>query len=297
MTKLGLVSSVMLLSALCGSCDNRTAQTSGNFSFQKLTKSARGNINLSIILDVTDRIAPKKGDMKDKDLEYINNILCAFTNHILNKRLIQIDDKITFYICPDKGLDNYVKKLNVELKGGAGSSLTLPYISDINIRSKTILEELYEQRIMTGEQNHWDDGGDIIRILRDYGSDLCVQDGYENKVIMITDGFSWEANSSTTDGGNKSNTLIPQNLKQFDHSGWENQYTDGDYGYIPLNENIDADFLILGLTKSPSGPYSYEILKHYWAELLKDKVKTYDLLRNDSPSTLKPVIEKFIWGE
>jgi hypothetical protein len=56
-------------------------------AFAKESKAQAQNLNISFLLDLSDRIDPKKNpDFYQRDLGYIKSIETAFVNHVKGKR-------------------------------------------------------------------------------------------------------------------------------------------------------------------------------------------------------------------
>ncbi|MBC8298179.1 MAG: hypothetical protein H8E55_20630 [Pelagibacterales bacterium] len=286
----------VIIFALLISCISDTQNNKTNLDFPKLATN-RPNLNLSIILDLSDRISPDKDNMKDYDLDYINDILFAFSTHIVNKRVIRLNDNINYFILPpgDLNADQQIRKINYHIDR---SSSNCNKDSIISITSNTIktLNSIYDNRISYASSINWDDGADLWGFMHDKSNDLCVENNFKNKIIIITDGYIW-SNEDNIVYANKTNNLIQQDLAKLGltNSNWEDIYTNNNYGFITLEQSINADVLIIGLDKSTNNPYSLDILKKYWTDWLEESVNLLILKEKDVPSNIKPVIEKFIW--
>ena len=91
----------MLLSIVIISCkDNpKPKEIIHSHDFPKV--SANKNLNISVLLDLSDRINPEKYpspamDFYRRDIGYLKTIAENFEAHIMNKKLIKIDDKYRY---------------------------------------------------------------------------------------------------------------------------------------------------------------------------------------------------------
>ena len=64
-----------------------------------LLDNKENNLNLSIFLDLSDRITAPKA--VQKDVEYLKSIAQSFTNHVKTKKLILLNDQIQLYFNPE----------------------------------------------------------------------------------------------------------------------------------------------------------------------------------------------------
>jgi len=78
------------------------------------------NLNISILLDLSDRISPKKYPNKSmefylRDVGYINSVAEAFTNHVRAKKVRKVNDKMQLFFDPAP-LNPEINALSKELK-------------------------------------------------------------------------------------------------------------------------------------------------------------------------------------
>src|SRR5690554_2668221 len=101
-----LMSTLFLL--IMGSCkndNNSTTVVQSDCQPVKKLPPRTENLNVSIFLDLSDRISPVRSpnpamDYWKRDLGYIEAIVGAFQNHLRSKRVSMMDDNIKLRIHP-----------------------------------------------------------------------------------------------------------------------------------------------------------------------------------------------------
>src|SRR5690554_5332144 len=113
-----LISFILIISM--SSCKKDVSEKQPELDCQpvkKLTPRTE-NLNLSIFLDLSDRISPVRSpnpamEYWKRDLEYIESIVSAFQNHIRHKRVSIINDNIKLRIHP---LPHNIPEINEVIK-------------------------------------------------------------------------------------------------------------------------------------------------------------------------------------
>jgi hypothetical protein len=79
------------------------------------------NLNISILIDLSDRIDPEKYpnpsmQYYQRDLEYIKAIKTGFINHIKGKKVMQLNDQMQIFFNPEPSdfkINDFAKQLKV----------------------------------------------------------------------------------------------------------------------------------------------------------------------------------------
>ncbi|MGB0177369.1 MAG: hypothetical protein ACPF9D_09390, partial [Owenweeksia sp.] len=117
-----MIKKVIVLAVLLGACqsdpgteatDKRSIQ-SGTAKASKL--DSRTNLNISILIDLSDRIDPLKYpnstmEYYQRDTGYIASVVGAFSRHVSGKKVITINDRIQTFIDPLPQSPGIVKNL------------------------------------------------------------------------------------------------------------------------------------------------------------------------------------------
>jgi hypothetical protein len=227
-------------------------------------------LNISILLDLSDRINPDKHKMQImKDSILLLNIVRNFKNFIMQKGTFAAFDKINFFFHPmpeDSETISISEQMNIDL-------------SKLDVRSKkmifnnlentfaTNINRLYQKTIKEGKYI----GSDIYRFIKDGAYDKCVINDprYINILIVITDGYLYFKNS-LTQIKNRTTYLGPASsvLQKFrTNPNWKDLFNTGDYGFITPNVNLDnLNVLILEINPVAQFPQDFDIIKEFWSK-------------------------------
>ena len=263
--------------------------------------SDRPDLNLSILLDLSDRINPDKYpdaamEFYQRDLGYINSIAESFEVHLRNKRSIKINDQIQLYIDPepaDKKLNKKLEDLKLKFKQDNATKDKILSVSDAY---DSIPKFIYEAAI-------FDDayvGSDVWRFFKNKVNDFCIEDNHRNILVILTDGYIYHKNTLLEEE-NLTSYLTPQTIKRFglNTSSWEEKMTGGKYGFIPANKNLeDLEVLVLGINPDPKNPYEEDVIFKYWQVWFQAMgIEHYEIKQALLPSDMKGIIQEFIWNE
>lgn len=293
--------SLVLISCKDDSCkdDPKSDKIIHNHEFPKV--SANDNLNISVLLDLSDRINPEKYpapamEFYRRDVGYLKSIAENFEAHIMNKRMIKIDDKIQVFIDPEPSDKNLNEKLN---------ALKIVFNKDVATK-KGILETckkydsistlIYEAAI---KDDHYI-GSDTWRFFKNKVNDYCITDGYRNILIVLTDGYIYHKDTKIKEG-NRTTYLTPQDIKSFgfNKSGWKEKFDQQDYGFVTANKNLsNLEVLVLGINPDHKNPYEEDVIRAYWSKWLEEmSVKSFEIKQADLPSNMERVIRDFILKE
>lgn len=283
---------------------------------EKLT-GERKNLNISIFLDLSDRISEKRNPLSgmgqvERDFGYINSITSAFQNHLRNKPTRSINDRITTYFnpLPDNidSINDLSEKLKIEF---SKNNATLENICEVNDKYSEITDVIYNAMLEQKEPLATDDndpypGSDIFGFFKSNVKDYCVKDGYRNILFILTDGYEYyePGNPNIDESTKKSNYLLSRllNSEGFNKNNYLNKIKDG-YGFqVPVQGLEDLEVYVIGL--SPHESWELDVLNHYWSDWLKEMgVKNFQgedskqfLKKTDLPSNLDESIKEIIYS-
>lgn len=292
---------VLLLSCQsCGFSDTQNKQTEEKQSADavKKTNSRNQNLNISLFLDLSDRISPTKYpnqsmEYYQRDLGYISSISKAFNLHVRSKKIIQMNDRIQIFFDPapsNPEINSLAKQLKIEL---TKDNVTKDKLSRINSDYSNLTKQIYELAI---SDNHYI-GSDIWRFFKSNAKDYCIKEGYRNILVIFTDGYVYHEDTKLMEG-NKSSYLTPSVISKFglNKSNWNQIMADKDYSFITPTSGLDSvEILVLGINPSKNNPYEEDVIKSYWNNWFdKMGVKKYLIRTTDLPSNLDEVIQDFI---
>ncbi|WP_298510583.1 hypothetical protein [uncultured Kordia sp.] len=301
MKKSRLINPILLLTFLmCFACEEvvkeQKEQESKNVS--TLVMSQNQNLNISLLLDLSDRINPEKyGDASmeyfEMDVGYIQSVAEAFIAHLSEKNKHRMNDKMQLYFDPspkNKNINNLSKSLKFKVDKSNASKKTL---NDIKHLYKINSQKIYELAI---EDNAYV-GSDMWRFFKSKIHDLCISKTHRNILIILTDGYIYHKNSQMQEG-NKTTYLTPQFIRKhkLNTKNWKQRFVDKEFGFIPAAENLEnLEVLVLGINPDKKNPYEEDVIEEYWKHWLHDmNVKHYEIKTAILPADMDKIIKDFI---
>ncbi|MFN4111306.1 MAG: hypothetical protein ACK4G1_03465, partial [Ignavibacteria bacterium] len=151
------------------------------------------NLNLTILIDLSDRISIKKNpDQVEKDLYIINSVLSAFKKFLYHKGVIQSDDKIKVIFYPinnnsifQETADSlYIDFEQIELQE---RKRTFASLNDLFNRN---LKKIYS---IASQANSYP-GSDLFNYFKHRVVDDCIllDSRFINVLVILTDGYLFD---------------------------------------------------------------------------------------------------------
>jgi len=264
-----------------------------------VTKNAISeNYNISILVDLSDRISIKKNpnptmEFYQRDLGYIKSLSEAFTDHLKAKRIRQMDDKMQLFFNPEPlnpTINSISQKLKIKIdKNNASKDL----LNSINANYASQSSKIYESAIKDDKYI----GSDIWNFFDSKVQDQCIDDGYRNILVILTDGYMFYEGAQIKDG-NLSSYLTPALIKQngLNNNDWEQKFKDNNFGFIKSKNDLsNLEVLVLGINPGKNNPYEEKVINAYWTKWLSDmKIKHFEIKNADLPSNMDKIIKDFI---
>ncbi|WP_417558357.1 hypothetical protein [Mesoflavibacter zeaxanthinifaciens] len=261
----------------------------------------RENINVSILLDLSDRIDSEKYpnptmDYYLRDAGYIRSIAEAFEIHVRSKRSNLINDKIKLFIDPEptkKGLDKRLDLLRINFDR---NNAKREAILQTSIKYDSISKLIYEDAI--ADNNYV--GSDIWGFIKNRAKDYCIEKGKRNILVILTDGYIYHKDNLRLEDG-KSSYLTQQLIKKFglNNGDWRESMNSKDYSFIVPEINLsDIEILVLGINSHEIRPYGDDIITEYWKDWLSAlNVGKFAIKQTGLPVNLDKTIKEFILDE
>lgn len=265
---------------------------------EKTTEDVSNNLNISILLDLSDRISPTKFPNQTmeyylRDVGYINSVAEAFKKHLSTKRVMQADDKIQLFFDPAP-FNPEINKISNDLK----MEITRDNISkeELNkIKEKYTSESLAIYKLAIKDNNYV--GSDTWKFFKNKINDYCIEDNYRNILVVLTDGYIYFKDTKIQEG-NMTTYLTPEVIRAngLNKSNWSETMINQKNAFIPANTDLsNLEILVLGINPNTKNAYEEDVIKAYWTNWFdKMKVKRYEIHSSELPSNMDKVIEKFI---
>ena len=256
------------------------------------------NYNISILLDLSDRISLKKNpnptmEYYERDLGYIKSISEAFTQHLKTKRIRQIDDKMQLFFNPEP-LDPEINSISKNLRIAIDkNNVSKDFLNSINANYASKTSQIYDSAI---KDDHFI-GSDIWNFFDTKVKDQCIENDYRNILIVLTDGYMFHENSITTEG-NRTSYITPKLIQKngLNTSEWKKKFDQQDFGFIKVNDDLsNLEVLVLGINPEKNNPYEEKVIKAYWTKWFTEmNIKHFEIKNADLPSNMEKIIQDFI---
>lgn len=254
--------------------------------------------NISILLDLSDRISLKKNpnptmEYYQRDLGYIKSVSEAFTEHLKSKRIRQINDKIQLFFNPepqDPAINTIAKNLRISIdKNNASKDL----LNSINSNYALQTSKIYDSAI---KDNNYT-GSDIWSFFDSKVKDQCIEKGYRNILIVLTDGYMFYEGTVMKDK-NRTTYITPELIRKngLNTTDWDKKLLEQDFGFIKANDDLsNLEVLVLGINPAKNNPYEEKVIRSYWSKWLTEmKIKHFEIKNADLPSNMEKIIKDFI---
>lgn len=278
----------------CGKPAEKTAETTVPQS-----SSSSKNLNISILIDLSDRIDPEKNanptmEFFQRDIEYIKSIDKGFLDHIKTKKVIQLNDQMQVFFNPEPS-DPKMNELTKELRVSFDKNTTKDNIDLVDKKYSTLPSQIYQSAIRDNQYI----GSDIWEFFKNKVKDYCIKDDHRNILFILTDGYIYHKDSKFSEG-KKTSFLTPELIKslKLNSSDFKARINDNALGFIKANDDLEnLEVIVLGINPAKGNPFEGDVIKEYWENWFKEmKIKHYQIKSADLPSNLEPIILKAISG-
>lgn len=279
-------------------CNEDKPKESNPAQKNETSKKSLDNLNISIVLDLSDRINPKKYpnesmEFYQRDAAYIKSVAEAFVQHLRQKKVRQMNDRIQVFFDPEPNnpkINSISNQLKFDVNRYNASLDLLDSIQDV-YSSKPI--EIYKLAI---EDNQYV-GSDTWGFFKGKVKDYCIDPEYRNILVLLTDGYMYHKDRKRKDD-NKTNYIRPQDIRSFKltSSKWDERYEEYEFGFIPATENLEnLEILVLGINPDSKNAYEGDVIDRYWQDWFNSMdVQKFELETADLPSNLDKIIKEFI---
>lgn len=260
-----------------------------------ILNNKENNLNISVLLDLSDRIEESK--TKQKDSAYLSSLAKYFIEHVKQKKLILLEDRMQLFFNPepsDKKINEIAKKLKVVFTKETSKAR----IGETLLLYGNIPSELYDLAKYDAENLGGYPGSDIWRFFKDNVKDYSIDECHRNILVILTDGYMFY-NKTVMNEKNRTSYLTPKSLTslKLNKSSWKNEMKKKDLGFIPANSELNnLEVLVIGITShNDENAYAQDIIEAYWKKWFDEMgVKKYKIKNADIPSSIEKVISDFI---
>jgi hypothetical protein len=263
-----------------------------------IVKNKQNNLNISILLDLSDRIEQPKSI--EKDVAYLGSVSKAFINHVKTKKLVLLEDRIQLFFNPEPS-SSAINEIAEKLKISFTKNTPQEIIEETQTLYNNEPLKLYEfaKKDAGGVSQNYP-GSDIWRFFKDNVRDYSIDNCHRNILVILTDGYMYFDKTEMKEGG-RTSYLTPKYLSKLNlkKSNWKEEMTKNNLGFIPATKNLeDLEVLVLGIKSlNDENPYAQDIIEAYWEKWLSEMgvdKSNYKIKSDVIPSNMEKVITSFI---
>ncbi len=258
-----------------------------------ICKNQKNNLNISILLDLSDRI--DRPSQQENDLHLLKDIAQLFSNHVQQKRILQLEDRISLFFEPDPSVtqtQEVIDKLKFTITRQATST---------NIQAITKQYAHYPPKLYALAQQNPDTkkGAALWRFLKNKAQNHCVKKCHRNILIIFTDGYLYHKGDflkvkNRTTYINRQLLNTPA-LFSYD---WKKYVQEKNMGILwdRTQQLQDLEIIVIGIDQNEhKNPNAQEIITYYWEQWFAEMGITHYVIRPaDAPAYLSEVITDFI---
>ncbi|WP_242156373.1 hypothetical protein [Aestuariivivens sediminis] len=289
---------IVLLFLGITSCIDDSKENKSTLNGASINTNDVQNLNISFLLDLSDRIDPEKYPNPSmeyflRDVEYIKSVSEAFYTHLKRKKVRQMNDKIQMYFDPEPRNQN-INSISEDLRFNVSrQNASLELLDEIKEFYAEKPIKIYELAIKDDKYV----GSDTWRFFKTKVNDFCIEDGYRNILVILSDGYIYHKDTKIRQD-NQTTYLTPQDIRAFklDTNNWDEKMSTENYGFIPAAENLDnLEILVLGINPDTKNDFEEDVIMSYWSNWFNEmKVKRYEIKTAGLPSDMDKIIKDFI---
>lgn len=280
-TFISLLSVIFLFLAYrCTSCDS--THTGTDTIPESESNSIPKPLNISVYLDLSDRLTRDlTPSQAERDTAIINHLIDIFVNDAVKNGKIA-DSKnhfqIFFYPAPKNSqIATLAKGLNVDLEKTDIKDKKI-VLRDMKSQFEKSLSVLYSDAIAASNWNGSDVWGFFSNKKVD---DMCIRDGYRNILVILTDGYLFDANNKIKEG-NAYSYILPQTLAVPESS-------------LIVKRNGLENLDVLMLEINPYDPKQQEALTDKLQNWFSDMgINKFVVANTDLPVNIEHTIDRFM---
>ena len=286
----------------CTSDKKNESKKENNNTKESASVKKDKQLNITILLDLSDRIEPTKYPSKpehfERDIEIVNYFTKIFKKDMEEKGAFMAKGKMKVIFSPrpnDEEINKIASELTVDLSKAKNTKEKKQIFDNVSSNFRENLNSIYSKTIET--KNY--PGSDIWRFFKNDVSDYAITNNkeYRNILVILTDGYLFHEDSNDKEG-NRSMSLLPKNVKAngFRSNNWREKFEEGDYGYISTRDDLEnLDVLVLEINPSSQDKDDEDVIKAYLKKWFNEmNINKFELYNTDLPQYTKTRIDKFI---
>jgi len=265
---------IFVVASLCACSSNSNKKNQMASSGAQTEGNNNAQLNISIFLDLSNRISPNKypetPSPTERDLASIETIVSCFKDDMEAKGAYRAKGCIKVFFDPTpqiKGINEIAKTLDVDLSKAEDNKEKKKIFDHINEDFLKSLKLIYQNSISS---QNWI-GADVWGFFKRKVKDRCIRPNYRNILVIITDGYIYHQNSKEK-SANRYSYLLPEVLdgqKLRNNPNWKVDMKNTDFGLIaPRKDLQDLEVLVLEIRPEPNKPQDQDIIEETLKSIL-----------------------------
>ncbi|GAA0538894.1 hypothetical protein [Chitinophaga japonensis] len=295
---------LLILTLILWGCspDAPSSQTGSTASTAPPAAKTRQQLNLTILLDLSDRIDPEKNPAHPehfrRDSALISYLADYFLSEMRAKGTHMSKGKMRLVFTPnppDPGINLAAQRLHTDLSGMDTKQKKTTY----ETLGKTVAENISNIYKTTINQAQWP-GSDIWRFFKNDVKEIAIDKdtGYRNILVIFTDGYIYHDDSKDNEG-NRYAYVLPELFDKYhlrNNNRWAEQMDKLDFGLISRQPDLSQlEILMLEVSPSPGHKNDEDIIRKVMNKWFSEmKVKKWKILNSDLPELTKQKMENFL---
>lgn len=289
-----LLIAASIILTLANSCNSESQKVAKQTAIPN-QKHAK-NLNLSIFLDLSDRIDPKKYpsetmEIYQRDLGYIKSLAEAFQNHVNKTKISSMNETMQLFFEPEpksKVINDLANKMRFVFDK---STVTPDKIASITPTYVSSAKQIYQVAL---KENKFI-GADIWSFFKNKVKDQCILPEHQNVLVILTDGYMYHQENQLK-VGNKTSYLSPEMIRatQLNTPDFAKKMDTNKFGFIPATSGLqDLKVLVIGINPQKGKPFEEDVIKKYWEDWFKQMgVTNFQIKGVDLPTYMDTIIKK-----
>lgn len=292
--------------ASCGEQPSGTEARTKKDEYPLIPASKDKQLNVSVLIDLSDRINSKLDNRQPKqaerDINIINILSSAVKKNVAAHGSFQAKTRYNVYFHPepsDKKTRDIASRLSVNWVGSNDMQQAKQNKLRYQQMEGNFAEGLKEIYGIANNASSYP-GSDIWRFMKDEAKIKCIEPdtSYRNILVILTDGYLYYK-QGRQQVKNRYN-YIERGTQQFarfrDPDKLANEFDAQDYGLIPATKGLEnLEVLVLECRPEEAYPQDFDIMQKYWYKWLKEMgVKHVEIYKSQQPAYQEKIIASFL---
>lgn len=250
------------------------------------SQTKRKPVNYTVILDLSDRILSEH--QLEKDQAQIEQLFKKFESKARRGLILTSKDRFSVKLVPQKNspldINYFENKLQLKLNEVSIKDKNNKMVEFSNSITKTLAELSTKAKYSETSSGYF--GVDLWAYLNNYGQSLQLE-GYDNTVLIITDGyFDFENRGHVLK--QKKRYTSTQFLNKITGVDWKQKAESGEYGLFPIQLPAKINWIISGISsKNDLDVLQTKKLVYFWDKWLKESgAVNYEFILDGSESQM-----------